>query len=85
VSLNLNPINYAVGLMTDAETSALHGLEDRKAQDLAELAIVVEHLRTYDVSHLGDDVEKLRVSVLADVEAALSTPRKGARKTAPAS
>lgn len=80
--MNLNPINYARGLMADIETSALHGLKDRTAYSLSELETTVAHLRTYDVSHLAGEVEAMRVKVLADAEAVLAaTPKRAARKT----
>lgn len=80
--MNLNPINYARGLMTDIETSALHGLKERTAHSLSELETTVSHLRTYDVAHLPGEVEAMRVNVLAEAEAVLAAaPKRAPRKT----
>jgi hypothetical protein len=68
--------------MDDLEASTLHGLKDRVTHVRAELTTTVESLRTYDVSHLGAEVEAMRVAVLADAEAALSAATKRAPRKA---
>lgn len=82
--MNINPINYARGLMLDIEASTLHGLKERRAHALAELTATVEHLRTFDVSHFGPDVEAMRAAALADAESFLAATPKTLRKPAAA-
>lgn len=63
----MNPINYAVGLLQLVKT----GTKEHIAHAKAELTALLDELKSFEVSHLDDEVKALKASVIAEVEAAL--------------
>lgn len=76
MGLNMNPLNYARGLVDEITACASNGDKVRGAASLAQLKIVAEHLKAFDVADLGDDIRALHAAVVKDVEALLPTRKK---------
>jgi hypothetical protein len=76
----VNLINYARGYLDELDMSVRAGFKERAAAAKAELSVLVDDLRLFEVAHFGPEDEALKASVIADVEAAVKTTRKTSTK-----